>query len=354
MFSVKRSCSVSLFLILNFSFLIFPAHAQFWHALPPIGSTPSIDVSFSDDGKKVFYLATKDGVGNVWGMVIMDKYGGIIADPKNPAIQITKFTDRGIVRFFHLLNKPQIVFMHAMENGKDFHIYRMKDDGSEQPQDLTPGGEGVTNVIIGASNNGRYVYYTNNSVHHDKVDVYRYDTQQYTSDLIFPNDKDYQVLAWTHDQRKLLIKDSSTNSFKYYDIETTQWAPLEFPADGKVIDVILDPSSQTPIALDEAGQVKTWNGDIGMAHGWRYMRKDVLSHIDYSPNGKFIITHSPGMWEVRDIVSGENLKLPEGAHPLAIAPKETMLVYSIPVTRGSNLFLYDIAKKASVQLGEVN
>jgi hypothetical protein len=334
---------------LFFSF-VSDAHAQFWHVLPPISDSNAISAGFSNDQKKVFFIRKDAGVANVWSAVILDKYGGIIAGSKNPPVQITKFTDRGVVRFFHLLNRPEFVYMRAMENGQDFHIYRMKDDGSEQPQDLTPGGEGVTNIIIGASNNGRYVYYTNNVVHHDKVDVYRYDTQQFTSDLIFPNDKDYQALAWTRGQNKLLIEDSSAHTIMYYDIETTDRTPFGI-VNGKITDDQYGPSGikLSELALKPVTNGKSLNDPSSGSNDVYDAAQNAILSVDYSPNGKFEITHEAGKWLISDAATGSPLTLPDGACPIAIAPKEAMLVY----LNGSNLYLYDIAKNVSTELAAV-
>jgi len=332
MFSLKRFWSRALLIIFNLSFFIIPARAQFWHVLPPLSDSDAISASFSNDQKKVFFIHREAGVANVWSTVIMDKYGGIIAGPKNIPTQVTRYTDRGIVRFIHLLNRPEIVFMRATENGKDFHIYRMKDDGSEQPQDLTPTGAGVTNTIIGASYNGRYIYYTNNAVHSDKLDCYHYDTQQFTSDLIFPNDKDYEVLAWTHDQNKLLVEDPEANTLMYYNIETTERTPELVNAGERLRYVSIDPSTFKIETFD-------FKDGIHMPF-WE----------DYSPNGKYMLKEEAGKWSVKD-GSGTNtmLPLPDGVRPIAIAPKETLLVYLY----GSKFYLYDITKNANAELGSV-
>ncbi len=327
----KRSYGILSFLFFNVAFSIIPAHAQYWHVMPPIGKGDEVDAGFSNDEKKIFYLSSEGGIGNVWSMVIADKYGGIIASPKNPPVQITKFTDRGIVRFLHLPSRPEIVFMRATENGRDFHIYRMKDDGSEQPQDLTPGGDGVTNQILGTSYNGRYVYYTGNVVHHDKVDVYRYDTQQFTSDLIFPNDKDYEMLAWTKDQTKLLVEDSTRNTLMFYDIETTERTPVPLDASQKIGQVNLDPNT-LKVDADYVGGKKT------------------MLPLDYSPNCKYSIFNEAEKWIIKDAATGNaELPLPTGARPLAIAPKETLLVY----LNDAKLYLYEIAKNKSTELVSV-
>jgi len=54
---------------------------------------------------------------------------------------------------------------------------------------------------------------------------------------------------------------------------------------------------------------------------------------------------------VREVASGTDVSLPTGAQPVAIAPKETLLLYTMPAgANASKLFLYDIGKKASFEL----
>jgi hypothetical protein len=337
------------------------AAAQFWHALPPVDTNRTVSACFSNDEKKVFYLSKDGGVANIWGMVVADKYARIIAGPANPPVQITKFTDRGIVRFFHLLNRPEILYMRLADDGKDYHIYKISDDGSGQPEDLTLGGDGVTSEIIGASYNGKFVYYTSNKVSHDKVDVYRYDTQQFTSDLVFPNDKDYVALAWTRDQKKLLIEDSSNRSYMIYDIETTERTPIDIPSDKNITSVSLDPRDSLNSAgykLQMLGFKFYPNPNVKVdttAMKSRAMKN--LPEIDYSPNCKYRLSKSPGSSDALSITedaTGTSLLLPQEAHVLAINPKETMIIYSLKSSGdGMKIFLSDIAKNLSTELATV-
>jgi hypothetical protein len=340
------------------------SQAQFWHALPPVDTNHTIGACFSNDEKKVFYLS-KDvgGIANIWGMTVADKYARIITGPANPPAQITKFSDRSIVRFFHLLNRAEILYMRLADDGKDYHIYKINDDGSGQPEDLTPGGDGVMSEIIGASYNGKFVYYTNNKVTRDKVDVYRYDTQQFTSDLVFPNDKDYKAIAWTRDQKKLLMEDSSNRSYMIYDIETTERTPIDIPSDKNITSVGLDPRdslSSTGYKLQMLGFrfYPNQNEKVDTIKMKNMMMKSAFE-IDYSANCKYTMSRingTSGSWCVKEATTGTCLSLPEGGHPLTIAPKETMLVYSLPSPspgNASKIFLYDIAKNSSTELATV-
>lgn len=370
--------SKSVLFVFVFLFIALSARAQFWHALPSIRTSPGPIAQFSDDGKKVFYLKFEDGIGNLWSEIVLDKYGGVIAG-KNPPIQITHFTDRGVARFIHLLNKPQIVFMRLTADGKDYHIYRIQDDGSGE-MDLTPGADGITNEIIGASSNGYYIYYTNNSVHSDKFDVYRYDTREYTSEMAFPNDKNYVALAWTRDQNKLLLEDTTSNQYILYNIETTERTPVNDPSQREGITSAIEPANV------EGHEIKITNFEENheaLAHpedhpeGWKNFWKNDLFWIDYSLNGKYrLIQNSSSKFEersdtgafkrlqnnfstfVEETKSREILILSPDTRwdgtvypdPISFSPKETHILYSLK----GKLYLYDIAKKASTEMAAIN
>ncbi|HET6402386.1 MAG TPA: hypothetical protein VFH95_13450 [Candidatus Kapabacteria bacterium] len=340
-------------------FTFVPAsQAQLWHALPPISATiGQPQAQFSNDEKKVFYLNGDGKVENIWSVVVADKYGRIIAGPKNPPVQITKFTDRGVARFFHLLGSSDILYMRATDNGKDYHIYRIADDGSGAPQDITPGPDGVTNIILGASYNGRYVYYTSNKVNRDKTDVYRYDTQQYTSEDVFPNDKDYVALAWSRDQTKLLMERPSTGELSLYDMETTERDLITPPNNYPIGEAILDPISQDIIILQQQHKMAdammlAFERPLNSGEWKSY--KNNGDRIEFSPSGKYEIAFGYGMgdWSVHERSSGTELPLPPRTYPLAFSPKETMLLYSRSINDGDNslLYLYDISKGSTTEL----
>ncbi|GEM_PF-2420630 len=345
-----RHAAIGSFIIILFTAgLASKSQAQFWHALPPLSAGETANAGFSNDEKKVFYL-TKDGsIENIWSRVIADKYNRIVAGPTNPPVQVTKFTDRGIARFFHLLNLPEIVYMRLTDNGKDYHVYRIKDDGSEL-QDLTPAPAGVTSEIIGASYNGRYVYYTENLVNRDKVDVYRYDTQQFISELVFPNDRDFKVLAWSRDHGRLLLEDPSSGELLLYDIISTERTPLVKPTTGKFSRAIIDPTNHELLVLEKEGENTVERSTQLSSIAFKDVAKGDFDWVDYSPNGKYVIVEEGKKWFVKEISTGTSIPLPEGAKPIAIAPKETLLLYSLSEAGSNKLFLYDIVKKASVEL----
>src|ERR1051325_3912622 len=130
--------------ILNSSFLIPNCFAQFWHSMPARTSTEQ-SASFSSDEKKIFWVSS----GNIYSLVIADKWNRITATPGMTPVEVTKFTDRPITRAFHLTNRLEIVFVRLAEDGKNYHLYRVHDDGTGSIEDITPGDQTVE--LLGSS-----------------------------------------------------------------------------------------------------------------------------------------------------------------------------------------------------------
>lgn len=274
------------------------ANAQYWRAMPPVTPETAQMLSFSNDEKFVYYLSQETGGGNIYRVSVK---GGA---PQ----QITKYTDGWVLRPIHAAGKPLVIFMRPMTPGQfDFHLFVVSNDGASAPRDLTPGNGKVE--MLGASYNGRYVYYTWNKTSADKFDVYRYDVNQNISELVFTNDKDYKAVTWSKDQTKLVLMDPANSAMTKYDIVTTEIAPAE-PLD--------------------------------------------LNGPEQSINGKFLIERSAGTVKVLEAASKTPLALPADITNLAIAPRENHITYTVKQTDGTaKLFLYDVAKKSTTELATI-
>lgn len=273
------------------------SHAQYWRALPAITPERAQLLSFSADEKYVFYLSQESGVGNIYRVPVK---GG---KPE----QLTKYTDGWVLRPIATVGRPHIVFMRPMTPGQfDFHLFIMNQDGSGEPRDLTPWA-GSTNEIVGASYTGRYVYYTSNKTTKEKFDVYRYDVWQNISELVFTNDRDYKPVMWTKDQTKVVLLNPSTSATTTYDINTTE-----------INDYALDLKSAEP-----------------------------------SINGKFLIDRSSESVKVLEASSKAPLALTEPVNNVGIAPRETLIAYTVPAADGTKLFIYDVNKKTSTELATI-
>jgi hypothetical protein len=313
------------------------SNAQYWRALPPVANDKGVSASFSADEKNVYFLGSDNGVKALFRAPVK---GG-------PVTQVTKTSGNPIVRAYHFLNRPMIAFMRALTpGGTDYHIYRIGEDGFGE-LDLTPTPAGVSNEIIGLSYNGRYIYYNSNKSNQAKIDTYRYDTQQNSSEQVFPNDKDFRVLAWSRDHGKLLLEDPATHELSFFDIVTTDRVPLvkSVPSTGYTA-ALLTPQNNELVVL-EGGEQKSMDVKTGT---WKTLRNGGYSFVDYSPNGRFMIAESPAGVTLLEGTACTEVKLPEGARNISISPKETIAVYTTGEGSDLKIFVYDFAKKSSTQI----
>jgi len=147
----------------------------------------------------------------------------------------------------------------------------------------------------------------------------------------------------------LLIQDPHSGELTLYDVISTERMPLAKPMNGTYQQAIMDPTNHELIVLEKTGEQVAEKARPISTGEWHEISKGDLNWIDYSPNGKFVIVQEGKKWIVKEIASGTTLDLPEGARPLAIAPKETLLTY----TSNGKLFLYDIVKKVSYELTSI-
>jgi hypothetical protein len=317
-----------------------PAFAQYWSALPPVDPKHVSFAGFSNDEKRVYFISKQAGVDNIWMVPVK---GG-------QPTQVTKFTESGVVRAFHLLSHPYLVYERPTSATGDYHVYKLKDDGSGEAVDLTPTKPGFWNDLAGMSYNGRYVYFRSNNPGKDKVDLWRYDAQQYSTEDIFPNDKDYVVRSWSRDHAKLLVESPKTGALTIIDINSTEHTPLVTPT-APYKTSLWDPMNTTLFFVDAGGALKATDMSTGTSSS-AIPDKDISSgveYFDFSPNGNYMIEKNASGWHVFNAGTRAPIELPEGAVPQAIAPRETMLLYTI----GAKLYLYDINKKSSTELATI-
>jgi hypothetical protein len=322
------------------------SYGQFWSTLQPIEGEGPICACFSQDEKNIYFVSKEGGVANVFKVPVK---GGA-------PMQVTKFVDAPVVRAMHIVNRPLVVYMRSATPGTDdYHIYRIADDGSGEPLDVTPSAPGVRNEIIGASYNGRYIYYRSNKINRGKWDTYRYDVQQNLSELIFPNDKDFKVLAWSRDHGKLLIEDPSTGTLYNFDITTTERTKLAEPQKpGEFRQSMFSPSNKEVLVLAKSeSAMEARSFDISGGN-WKTLKAGDYIGMDFSINGKYTIIHCPDKTLLTETSTGTEITLPQGAKEIMVAPKETQLLYTIEdAGGGKKLFLYDIPKAKSTELALV-
>lgn len=324
------------------SFLPAMSQAQYWHALPALKEDKGMSVTYSNDDKFVYFLSAQSGMSNVWRV---STKGGA---PE----QITKFTDAPVVRIFHLINKPAFVYMKAKSpSSNEYHLYLMDDKGQGEPQDISGGADGVHSELVGASYNGRYVYYTSNKAKATKEDVVRYDVQQNISQVVFPNDKDYRPLAWSRDHGRLLMEDPATGALSFFDIETTERTPaIADQGATHYTCALMDPMNKEIWTLQSANGANEEKAFNIASKQWKPVRTGAFTQTDLSINGKYTLLWSPGAISMMESATGTEVALPKEATSVVVSPKESSVLYTSPAADGVKLTLMDLAKKTSVDL----
>jgi len=279
------------------------AHAQYWGIW---WKTHNITLGVSADEKWAFFLQKNEaGVDNIYKVELKT----------NAVSPVTSFTERPVLYGIVLFGKPAVVFARAAsEKGGDIHLYRINVLTNDPPVDFTPKDVPAIKQILGMADNGRYVYYLANHGAGMHTDTYRYDTQQYTNELAFANDKDFETLGWSHDQTQLLLRDPKTESYYRYSIETTDKQPAD--------------AGDAMLSLYKANEKKN------LSLSQRYV-------------------HIPTQGEKILDVSKSALPLPPGAFDLIISPKETSVLFANTEGPAMKLYLYDIAKKTTKELSVI-
>ncbi len=285
------------FFFFGFFLITCSAHAQYWSVWQ---KTHNITLGLSSDEKWAFFIQKNDaGVDNIYKVELKT----------NVVTPVTNFTERPVLSGIVLFGKPAVVYSRAASTkGDDIHLYRINVLTTDPPVDFTPKDGTSSKKILGMADNGRYVYYLSDRGAGSKTDTYRYDAAQYITELALANDKDYETLAWSHDQTQLLLRDPKTGIHYRYSIESTD--------------------KQQTDASDAAfkGYYSSDKGNLSL-------------------NQKYI--HYPVREEkIIERASNSKLPLPEDAYDLIIGQKELSVLY----VNEKKLYLYDIAKKTSKEL----
>lgn len=318
--------------------------AQFWHTLPSLDQDHSINVAYSNDDKRIFYLGTNDGgVRNIYAI-----------DVKAQAVSpITNFEDAPVVRMLPVPGKPKIVFMRASkDHPTDFHLYLIDNKGVDAPQDLTPTKEGVSNIIVGAQYNGRYIYYSSNKTNQAKTDYYRYDVAQNISELVFANDKQYILQAWSRDQKHVLMMDAAASRLFISDVETTERYPLYQCAQGHtIIAGMWTPDNKQLLVLEHDGatnalMVMDMTTPESVSPTPKTLDTGAITSLAASINGRCFMQRKDGVLAINDYQAQNVMLLPNAVDAMTNA-RETMMLQVQHGPEGMKLRIYDLNKKTA-------
>lgn len=326
--------------LISFLLVSTLVQAQYWQTLPNPSEDKGISTYFSQDDKKIFYIAPNENV--VKNVMSYELKGAITSE-------VTKYGSP-VLRAIPVLSRPNLIIMKASESG-DIHLYRIKNDGSEE-LDITPSAAGTNHELLGSSYNGKYIYYSRIG---KKTDYFRYDASQNISETILPNDKDFKLLAWSRDQQRILLQEPRTSEVLIYTIETTERNQLYMPVSGKRVAAACFSADNKQLFVLESGDGKTELRSVNMSSPSTIGEQvkpldDSPNRYDVSTNGKFIFVYKQGLVTVKDAVTFADVFSASDIVEVISNPKETLLLLTKESTGGKTIQLYDIAKKTTVDI----
>ncbi len=323
------------------------AKAQYWGVQAVSTENTSLNAFFSNDDKRVMYLTTSAaGFSNIYAYDLKSAI----------SLQITNATDASIVKFYQVPNKPLLIYMKATAaNPTDYHLYKIISTPGGTPEDLTPTKEGVTNKMLGASYNGKYVYYSSNKSNLSKTDYYRYDIAQNISELVFANDKNYELLSWTKDQNLVLLKEPTTSKMFLSNVQTTERETFETPPSGmNILSAMWAPNGKQFYLLATVGAESHWyianTTSATSISSERETHDGVINSLNPSIGGKFIFIKKDAVLHITDGTGNADILSSPDLLDAICNGKETMILLTVKTVDGKKLQIYDVAKKTTTDV----
>ncbi|CAM3781508.1 alpha/beta fold hydrolase [Litorimonas haliclonae] len=217
-------------------------------------------------------------------------------------------------------------FLYTSDGGGDElnHVYVQELDGSAK--DLTPGNP-VKASFIGWSDTGDSFFLMTNERDAKTFDVYRYQTEDYSREMIFENDGK-QVDAISRDGRYLALTQNRTSAdsdIYLVDMKSRDQTPtLITEHEGNISHASneFSPNGEYLIyATDEFGEfTQAWQYNIETGEKSELLKADWdVSYVTYSPSGRYRVSgiNDDGSTKVtiRDLTEKKDVKLndlPEG------------------------------------------
>ncbi len=217
-------------------------------------------------------------------------------------------------------------FLYTSDGGGDElnHVYVQELDGSTK--DLTP-GDPVKASFIGWSPSGDSFFLMTNERDAKTFDIYRYQTDDYSREMIFENDGK-QVDAISRNGRYVALTQNRTSAdsdIYLVDLESATKTPkLITGHEGNISHASYEfsPDGESLIyATDEFGEfTQAWRYDIKTKEKSDLLKADWdVSYVTYSPTGRYRVSgiNEDGSTKVtiRDVIDKKTVKLknlPEG------------------------------------------
>ncbi|MDP9267855.1 MAG: S9 family peptidase [Acidobacteriota bacterium] len=303
--------------------------------------------SFSADDKRVTFSSNRTGIFNVLSAPIA---GG---KPE----QLTSSATESVYVVSDFPNDSRLLYSHDQGGNENSHIYLRTADGKER--DLTPGEKNKAE-FTGWSEDGKAFYYTSNQRDPKFFDLYRMDASALTPELVFQNEKGFDIANVSADGKWVALNktDTEANSDIWLYSVAMKELKLLTQHEGDIVfeATAFDPRTGYLYFLSDEGGEFRHLGRFNVATGKREMVQKAgwdIQFAYFSRHGKYRVVgiNEDGATKIHIYdAKGRELALPKfpqgeirGVTP---SPSEKqMAFYFVGDTSPANLYVYDFGTK---------
>lgn len=309
--------------------------------------------SFSADDKRVLFSSNKTGIFNVYSVPAT---GG----DRQP---LTSSTTESIFAVSYFPNDDRVLYSHDQGGNENNHLYLRGLDGKER--DLTPGDK-LKAQFLAWTQDDKGFYFTTNERDPKFFDLYRMDAATLQRELLFHNDKGFEIGEVSPDQKWVALGKTHTelNTDIYlYNTRTKELKHIT-PHEGDILyqTAAFDPRSPFFYYLTNDGSefryLARYNLDTGKQEAVQKAGWDI-QYAYFSKHGQYRVVgiNADGSTQIQiyDQATGKQVALPEfpdgeirGVN--ISASEKLMAFYHVGDRSPANLTVYDFATKKVTRL----
>ncbi len=307
--------------------------------------------AFSDDETKLLVSSDDSGIFNVYEITIAD----------GTRKQITKSLEDSYFAIDYVPGTDEILYSADKGGNEISHIYRLSPDGSVK--DLTDEEAEKAN-FFGWSEDKKSFYYTSNKRDEKYFDLYKMNTESWTSEMLYENTDGINISDISYDEQWFLSSETITTSENklYLDNRLTK----------ERVEISTEPGSYGSSGFSKDNKTLYYETDIGKEFSYlnKYDIASGKSEVIYETNWDVMYSYLSENEKYRviginedgknnlvilDTKSGKEVAFPEvpdaDIKGVRIADSENLMRLTIGTSKApNNLYVYNIETNELKQL----
>ena len=303
--------------------------------------------AFTTDDSKLLITSNESGIMNAYEIDL----------PSGKKTALTNSMNDAVFAASYVPGSHSIIYRSDKGGNEVSHLYLKKDS---VVKDLTP-GKNEKAEFGGWSRDGKLMYYSSNKRDPRYFDQYKMDTTTWAAVMIYRNDKGFDVIAMSDNERYLVVSENlttSSNNIYLIDQQTkltrkinpdsieTSNSALNFSVDNNYLYLITDDGSEFSylvkydIATGKKEKLYETNWDVA------------FMALSYNEKFRVIYVNEDGKNTLHlfDHKSGKELEFPKiedaNIQGVGISRSENKMRLTVGSSKGpSNMYVYDFTTK---------